>query len=232
MNLLKSIKTILKSPSKLFFYIIWINWSYSQTWEDLVLYHMLGCSNNWKYIDIWANEPCRLSNTYFFYKKWRTWINVEPNKRLLKKFFRKRPKDINLNVAVWNWESNSIKFYEFTPHTLSTCDEKTAKQYVEMWEKMISSYSVEMWTLKKIFDKYFPNEEVDILSIDVEWYDLEILKSNDWKVYHPKYIILETLEYSKDWTWKKLNDIYDPFMKKIWYNKVADTFINTIYKYR
>ena len=61
--------------------------------------------------------------------------------------------------------------------------------------------------------------------------DLEILKSNNWEKYHPNYIILETLEYDREQNWKKENDVYDPFLNELWYTKIADTHINTIYKY-
>jgi FkbM family methyltransferase len=226
---IKTIKNVLCHPEKLLFYFLWINQSYSQTGEDLILWHIIWDKKG-TYIDIWANEPVRLNNTYFFYKKWWKGVNCEPNKKLLNKFKKVRPNDINLNIAVWNW-SDSIAFYEFEPHTLSTCDKETADKYIKMWHENVATYQVKVMTLQQIFEKYFHNKQVDILSVDVEWYDLEILKSNNFIKYHPTYIILETLEYRNDWTWKKENDVYDPFMKNIWYEKIAETYINTIYKY-
>lgn len=231
-KVLHAFKTLFTNPKQAIIHLLWVNGSYSQTWEDLILYHMIWDIKGGTYLDIWANEPIKLNNTYYFYKKWWRWINIEPNRKLLNEFKRKRPWDINLNIAIWNWDTDKIMFYEFDPHTLSTCDEETAKKYVKMWHKNVAKYDVEMLTLTQILDKYSPEKQIDILSIDVEWYDLEILKSNDWSKYHPTYIILETVEYNRNHTWKKLNDIYNPILEKYWYNEVAETWINTIYKYK
>ena len=68
------------------------------------------------------------------------------------------------------------------------------------------------------------------MSIDTEGYDIEVLKSNDWKKFRPHFIILETLEYREKNTGKKLNDICDKYMSEVGYSKIADTYINTIYE--
>ena len=38
------------------------------------------------------------------------------------------------------------------------------------------------------------NQEIDLLAVDVEGLDLEVLKSNDWELFHPKVIVVECLE--------------------------------------
>jgi hypothetical protein len=84
--------------------------------------------------------------------------------------------------------------------------------------------------LKKILEKHAGQKEIDILSVDTEGYDLEVLESNDWQKFRPRFLIIETLEYKNDGTGKKLNDIFDTYTEKIGYKKIADTYINTIYE--
>lgn len=65
--------------------------------------------------------------------------------------------------------------------------------------------------------------------MDTEGYDLEVLQSNDWTRYRPKFVMVETLEYRRDGLGAKLNHIYDPYFAGLRYVKVADTWINSIY---
>jgi hypothetical protein len=51
--------------------------------------------------------------------------------------------------------------------------------------------------LEKICDTYVKNKKIDILSIDVEGWDMDVLESNNWNKYKPNYIIVETVEYAK-----------------------------------
>jgi hypothetical protein len=57
---------------------------------------------------------------------------------------------------------------------------------------------VPIWTLEKIFDTYVKDKQIDILSVDVEGWDMDVLESNNWEKYRPSYIILETVEYAKN----------------------------------
>lgn len=231
MNIIQKLKQAIKNPLDVIWYITGINICYAQNWEDLILRGLTTEKSDWFYVDIWANDPVHFNNTYMLYKKWWRWINVEPNKKLINKFKSKRPKDQNLQLACWDsWQSPLLIFYNFEPNTLSTCDEITAKKYEKMWHKLISSYSVPVMWLSEIIEKYWSGKEIDILSVDVEWHDLNVLKTNNREKYRPQYVILETLEYKNDYSGKKLNQLYDPLFTQRWYEKFADTHINTIYK--
>jgi hypothetical protein len=50
-----------------------------------------------------------------------------------------------------------------------------------------------MYSLKEILDSNLEeNDRLDFFDIDVEGFDLEVLKSNDWNRYRPKVIIIES----------------------------------------
>lgn len=225
--LIKNIKKVLKYPLDIISYLTGINHCYSQTGEDLILKHVIH-KNKGFYIDIGANHPVHYNNTYMLYKKWRSGINIEPNKSLIKKFKSKRPRDINLQVA--GGLGKDITFYCFNPSTMSTCDPVSAEKYKTLWYKLQETYTVPVMWIKEIIETYAINKQIDVLSVDVEWYDLIVLKTNDRSKYKPNYVILETVEYSKDGTGKKLNHTYDTLFEQRGYEKFADTYINTIYK--
>ena len=99
---------------------------------------------------------------------------------------------------------------------MSTCDPEAAERYQNQWLHLLGSYSVPTLTLAQIFHKYYGDRYVDILSVDVEWYDMDVLVSNNRELYRPWFVILETVEYWWNDLWKKLNNIYDIYMKSIW----------------
>lgn len=227
--MINKIISLWKSINKkdIFLQYLWLRESYSQCAEDIILASHISKEKG-VYVDIWANHPMRLNNFYLFYKKWWTWINVEPNYIVYKKLLRKRAKDINLNLGIGNGEK--LDFYIIDADTLSTFDKETAMSYTKLGHKIIETRQIETITLEKLFDLHIWNKEIDILSVDVEWFDMQVLESNNWDKYKPHFIILETLEYSNEWTWKKLNNVFDPYLEDKWYRIVADTFINTIYQ--
>ena len=50
-----------------------------------------------------------------------------------------------------------------------------------------------------ILEKYLPsNTEIDFFSIDVEGYELSVLKSNDWKRFRPRVIVTEIFKNNID----------------------------------
>lgn len=201
----------------------------SQCGEDLIIESLIPFKKNGFYIDIGANHPIKYSNTFLFYQKGWTGINIEPNpsKKWLFKLFRSR--DINLNIGVGQKKS-MVDFYIFNESTISTFDKNSMEEFKKIGHKVSKTIKIPVLSLKEVLSTYINNKEIDLMSIDTEGYDLEVLKSNDWKKFRPHFIILETLEYRKKNEGKKLNDFFDLYMQEIGYKIIADTYINTIYE--
>lgn len=203
-------------------------YSYSQTGEDLILDFFLRGKRHGFYIDVGAYHPVSLSNTYHFYKRGWSGINIEPNHNKFDLFKKQRTRDINLNIGIGPNETRAPLFI-FDADTLSTFSKETAENYKNIGHQITEISEVELTPLKNIIKKYASNKKIDFLSVDTEGCDMEVLNTNDWSLYRPSFIILETIEYSKKILGKKLNVIYDSFMNNIGYNKIADTYINSIY---
>lgn len=64
---------------------------------------------------------------------------------------------------------------------------------------MVAKKEIITISLKNLLDKFIgDNEKIDFLDIDLEDYDLEVLKSNDWRKYRPKVILNESDKELKD----------------------------------
>ncbi|MEK7202852.1 MAG: FkbM family methyltransferase [Patescibacteria group bacterium] len=215
--------------NKILFKIFGVRLISSQCGEDLIIESFLPFKKDGFYVDIGAHHPIKYSNTFLFHNKGWKGINIEPNPEKKKLFNFFRGKDVNLNMGIGPIKSE-MDFYVFDESTLSTFDESSAKEFKKIGHIVTNVIKVPIFPLKEVLEKYAHNKEIDLMSIDTEGYDMEVLKSNDWKRFRPEFIILETIEYSKDGKGKKLNDVYDKYMSEIGYNKVADTNINTIYR--
>lgn len=149
------------------------------------------------YIDIGANDPNHWNNTKYFYNKGWSGINIEPNPELFSKLSKFRPRDINLNIGMGP-KKGALKFYKMSDDKISTFDAATIPEFERAGHKVIETLELPVLPLKDIFEKYYPDKKVDFISVDVEGFDLEVLKSNDWSKYRPVFVILEILRGKED----------------------------------
>lgn len=168
--------------------------SFSQDGEDLILEQLLIDNKIGFYVDIGAHHPFRFSNTYKFYSKGWSGINIDASPTLLKNFDKYRDRDINLNYLVSN-QNRELSFYIFNEQALNTTEkdvaEKILREHAEKYQ-LKEVIKVKSKSLEDILDNYLPqNQEIDFMSIDCEGHDLEVLMSNNWIKYKPKIIVAE-----------------------------------------
>jgi len=212
--------------------------SYAQFGEDLILATLFAQTGITKpsYLDIGANEPRYISNTYYFYSRGSRGVLIEPNPYLFKKLKKLRPRDTVLNTGIGLSEIAEADFYVFPNYAngLNTFSKKEAEHWAETGMKGMGKIPIEqvikmpLIPVNKILEKYFNEKAPDFISLDVEGLDLEILKSLDFEKYQPKVICVETLAYDDKQEGFKLNDIID-FMLSKNYKIYADTRVNTIF---
>lgn len=180
--------------------------SYSQDGEDMVLRSFYEEAYKYKgfYVDIGAHHPFRFSNTAYFYQQGWRGINVEPAPSLYKNFPKYRRRDINLNVGISD-RIGKLRFFMFKEPAVNTFDPVRAKVLPFENERYILEKELEIQTqpLKYVLDTYLPKgTQIDFFSIDVEGLDLEVLHSNDWNTYNPRFVLVEhdfnILEITKD----------------------------------
>lgn len=204
--------------------------SFSQKGEDLILEQILGKKKNGFYIDIGAHNPNIFNNTKRFYQKGWQGINIEPNPRLIKEFFKQRHRDINLCIGIGK-TSGSSTFFEFIADGLSTFSKTEADKNVQLGYKIKQILEIPICTLAEVIQKYVKSK-IDFISIDTEGLDLEVLESNNWEKFRPTVVCIETRDFNSMITGKKNSNkknLINSLMIKNGYIEYYDNGLNTIY---
>jgi FkbM family methyltransferase len=203
-------------------------YSYSQEGEDIVLERIFSNRGDGFFVDVGAHHPMRFSNTYKFYKKGWRGINIEPNPEGFNLFNKYRPNDININFGV-STQSGFLKYFMFDEPALNTFDEKVVRQRMrETPFKLVKEINVKVKELKDILDEYVPKSiQIDFMTIDVEGFDFDVIKSNNWIKYRPNWVLVEQLNLDDI---EKLDFEIHNFMKSINYVLFAKTFNTLFYK--
>ncbi|MFA6519714.1 MAG: FkbM family methyltransferase [Candidatus Paceibacterota bacterium] len=208
--------------------------SYAQVGEDLIIDYAckeLGIGKP-SYLDIGAYDPTYSNNTYFFYLAGGHGVCIEPNPDMFRLIQKKRSKDIGLNVGISPVANTSADYYVMTSPFLNTfskeeADETVANKELKTKQKIEKVLHIPLVTINSIMETYFPHG-VDILSVDTESYDLDILRSLDFKRFRPKIICVETLRYDANGDLQKSPNINDYLIAQ-GYSLYADTRVNSIF---
>ena len=177
--------------------------SYAQNFEDVMLNRALSEVDKGFYVDVGAAWPELHSVTCSFYKKGWSGINIEPNPFISEELRQKRCRDINLPFAVSDEDTKAtLKVIDGTG--LSTLDSSIANMHKESgWE--YSEISISTYTLSSLLSQHLnPGQQSHFLKIDVEGFERNVIKSNDWDRFRPWIVIVEaTLPLSKDETFSE-----------------------------
>ncbi len=169
------------------------NLCFAQDGEDLILDRLLERQANGFYVDVGAHHPVRFSNTYMFYRRGWRGINIDAEPGSMRPFVQHRPRDINIECGVAG-HSGTMTYYRFNEPALNTFDEAEAQFKDKAPYCLVEKLAVPVRRLDEILDQYLPlGQQIDFMSVDVEGKDYEVLASNDWTRFRPKYILAETL---------------------------------------
>ncbi len=204
--------------------------SFSQFGEDLIIESALNIlkEKNISYLDIGANHPYLISNSYYFYRNGATGTLIEPDPLLYKNLKKKRPNDNILNCGVgFDDKIKTAKLYIMDNPVLNTFSFEEAKRMEKNTVyKIVKDIDIQLIPINFIFEemKNFPS----FLSIDVEGLDFEILNSLDTQKFRPGLIVAETLTFDPNTGGEKINKIIELMLRKK-YKVFADTRLNTIF---
>lgn len=69
--------------------------------------------------------------------------------------------------------------------------------------------------------RYIPKEKRTFLKIDTEGNDLEVLKTNDWQIFRPSLICVET--------WESAKEEIANFLNEVGYSMIGKTDVNEFF---
>jgi len=143
--------------------------SYSQHGEDCIFWEFLQSYNlqGSVYVDVGANHPSDISNSYLLYRRGLNGIIVEPNQELAGLFKRFRPRDISLAIGCGS-ENAILPFHiSKTPVLSSFADSRNIDIY--------KTYYLPIMRLDDAI-QHLNFDFISLLSIDVEGLNYEVLQ--------------------------------------------------------
>jgi hypothetical protein len=136
-----------------------------------------------------------------------------------------RPKDQVLNILIGT-KRNLIDFWEFEPYEYSTADKDVAEKVMKIsGVRLLNLSQKKVLPLSEIVSPAGPLEPI-LLSIDVEGFDLQVLKSNDWEKFRPRVICVEEWATTLD---EDYTSEISLFLKGMNYQRKAWTGLSSVY---
>ena len=150
------------------------------------------------YIELGGNDGLTQSNTAFFefYRNWKG-ILIEPSLKGYNLCIKNRPNSICINKGCVSndYIGNTAKGNFGNNSLMGSIDGIRQIGFDD------SSTEVSVTTLEKILDE-INVKSIDLLSLDVEGYELEVLKGLNLNKYRPIYMLIEIYK-------EKFNDIHN-----------------------
>jgi FkbM family methyltransferase len=166
--------------------------SYASNHEDVLLQRCFPDVADGFYVDIGAGHPTNWSVTRWFYDRGWRGINVEPGPSI-EALRTERSRDVNLEVAVADFEGEATLWIHAGNEFTSTLSESVAQNGVERSGEMRSK-KVRVVKLESILDQHARDQHIHFLKIDVEGVEDAIVRSTDWRRYRPEVLLVESTE--------------------------------------
>lgn len=156
--------------------------------------------HNGVFVEAGGNDGYTQSNTYYFekFKNWRG-ILVEPIPELFEKCRKERKNSKVFSYALVSSEYGGTKVSMTFSNLMSLVDgarksPAADNEHIERGAEIqaISTYKVDVpaRTLSEVIDEA-GFQKVDLLSLDVEGYELQVLKGLDFSRHAPKFMLIE-----------------------------------------
>lgn len=162
--------------------------TYSQNFEDLMLYRALQGVENGFYVDVGAHDPTFHSVTKLFYDRGWRGVNVEPTSAGFESFQEMRTEDVNLRLVASDRPA-LIQFYEVKATGLSTVS-KVQAESASAAGYIVNEQTIPAFTLTQILFPLQP-KEIHFLKIDVEGHEASVLRGIDFSIFRPWIIVVE-----------------------------------------
>ena len=174
---------------------------YSQNGEDCLLWVLFGTAAKGFFIDVGAFDGVHLSNSYSFEENGWQGICIEAHPDYFPMLERNRPGSLCLPYAcVGNRNQKTVDFQMEKMGLLSSVldsadyqeDVKSRYEARGLPFEGFKTARVPAATLDELLERYYDQRvPIDFISIDVEGYEIEVLKGFDSDLFSPRIILVE-----------------------------------------
>jgi FkbM family methyltransferase len=166
--------------------------SYTPNFEDVLLWRCFKDAGTGFYVDVGANHPTHSSVTRWFYDQGWSGINVEPTD-LIQALRKERPRDVNLELALADYEGDATFYYHSGNAGTSTLDEDSPESVLQKAGKVVE-LKVRVSTLEKVLSEHAAGRDIHFLKIDAEGAEDAIVRSAGLDRFRPIVIVIESTE--------------------------------------
>lgn len=162
---------------------------YSQYGEDCVLLNWFSKRRQKRFfVDVGCYHPAKGSNTFALYRRGWRGINIDLDPDKISAFKLRRPGDINIIAAVSDCRE-TLEVFSDKWFSMRTTLDPAIGQASAFTQRSL----VETTTLTEIIDATrYQGRRIDLLSVDVEGFDLRVLRGLDFERYAPQVILIES----------------------------------------
>ena len=154
---------------------------YGEFGEDIFVSRLFKDFKKGRYIDVGCYHPFKGSLTAKLYEKGWNGVNIDLSQTTIDLFNISRKKDINLNIAVTNFDGETF-YYENSPINQQNSLIKSNEQQLKV--------KIKCSTLNSIL-KQNNIDSFDYLNIDVEGSEMEVIEGIDFDKFNPRLITIE-----------------------------------------
>tara|TARA_B110000238_G_C16132087_1_gene441940 strand:- start:2450 stop:3196 length:747 start_codon:yes stop_codon:yes gene_type:complete len=175
---------------------------YSNWGLDMLADDFFKKKNDGVFIDIGCHHPFLNNNTYRLYKRGWVGINIDLDFNTIDLFNFFRKKDLNIQAAVSDKEEERNLFFfhnRSAVNTLSIESGSNAKEIKKINTKSLNSI---------IENSIFKNKKINLISIDVEGFEMNVLNGFDINKYKPDLVILEFIDVKiKEYYFQNIDNV-------------------------
>ena len=162
------------------------------------------------YIDVGCHQPFLNNNTYRLYKRGWVGINLDLDFNTIDMFNFFRNKDLNVHAAISEKEEEKDLYFFHNRSAINTLSSKTGSNAKEV--RKIKTKSLN----QIIENSIFKDTKINFVSIDVEGFELDVLRGFNLNKYKPDLIVVEFI---------------DTKIKEYYFQNIENILNSNIYKY-
>ena len=166
---------------------------FSQHGEDFILSRHFARPSGY-FVEVGCIDGKRFSNTLYFERKGWKGLCVEAHAGYIEMIKANRPGSVVVHAAAGEGDEEAAPFYANARGTLSSLDPTTEERWKRDYAEYFTGFekqTVAKRTLTSIFQEH-KAPQIDILSLDIEGYEVEALSGLDLRRFKPSVMVIES----------------------------------------